>query len=427
MRLRLEIVFDAGALLLAKASFIGLRLVSLYLLANDFDRATFGMLALGMTVADLCRFLGDWGSDTFGLRLFSDPDAVSASRAYRVAIRARLASTCVALGSALVAVSIASPGLPVGVRLLICMTAATSLWLNLGVNWLQARQQLKAALPPIAVLGLLAIAAQVLLFWLQSSLGLRLAALVLSELLMAASVVAIATHVGHDGQFTTDALTPADLPLARWFRQTTPIALSTLLAVIYFRLDQIWVSRIAPATVLGDYALAARMIDPLMFVAVSLSSTLYARTSTVIMTGRPLMQVRPTALRMLRGMGSLAMVMAVGATAFALWGVPSLFPRYSGSTPFLCIGCLALVFRCMNLSLTAMMQAAGRYRVLMWLTLFNAASTVTFVAVGASLAGATGVAWGVALAEGLNFVIQVRLFNRIYSIASRSPAESAQP
>src|SRR5258707_8140885 len=70
---RTGLAFDSLALLIAKATFVGLRIIVLFLCASKLDRASFGSLSLAFTIAEISRYIGDWGTDTLALRRFSHP------------------------------------------------------------------------------------------------------------------------------------------------------------------------------------------------------------------------------------------------------------------------------------------------------------------------------------------------------------------
>ena len=78
------------------------------------------------------------------------------------------------------------------------------------------------------------------------------------------------------------------------------------------------------------------------------------------------------------------------------------------------IGSVMIIFRCINLSLTALIQAAGAYVAILRLTRFNLVLVPVLVVCGDRLAGVIGVAVGVALAEGINSAIQLRMFQGLY-------------
>jgi O-antigen/teichoic acid export membrane protein len=176
--------------------------------------------------------------------------------------------------------------------------------------------------------------------------------------------------------------------LGTWFAEATPIAWAALIATAYTRFDQFYIAHFAGGETLGNYTLAARVLEPCAFVAAAFASTIYARTSGIIMGKYDIASAHGIALRWL--------------------------PTFSGAVPLERIGSVMIIFRCINLSLTALIQAAGAYVAILRLTRFNLVLVPVLVVCGDRLAGVIGVAVGVALAEGINSAIQLRMFQGLY-------------
>lgn len=417
MHSRLHLALDAAALMLAKATFIGLRLLTLYLCAATLDRADFGTLALAFTTAEICRFVGDWGTDTWALRRFSHPDEAGARASLRWVTRLRLANSIVAGASAWVAIALLAPPSSPWQHAAIAATAVTSLWLNLGVNWMQAR----GALRPVA--GLLGAAglACALALGVAHQQGLpvtpRLLTLVGFEGLMALGVGLLAMRSRPATATTGDAARTAQpLPaatLARWWTDATPIALAALIALAYGRFDQFYVGRTASAEVLGDYTLAQRLVEPVLFVAVALTSTLYARASAFVQTHGLGADTRHYIWRWVR-LIALATAGACGVLGLlAAWLGPRALPQYSGALPFLGVALLCTVFRCVNQGMTAFIQALGAYHVMFRISIINAVVITLGILAAGTILGPLGAAVGVCVGEALNTVIQSRMLKKL--------------
>lgn len=414
MQSRLHLVLDALALLLAKATFIGLRLLALYLCAAQLDRATFGALALAFTTAEICRFVGDWGTDTWALRQFSNPDAAVAASRFDWVVRQRLAGSLVAALLAWFGIDLLAPQSTALQQGAITLTAVTSLWLNLGVNWLQAR----AALRPLA--GLLAIAggACAVMLWRGQGAGHSIEAQLVTlsgfETVMAMGVFGLTRRHQHRLTAKSTAVPPPPpLPVSAWWHASTPIALAALLAMAYSRFDQYYVGHTATAEVLGDYTLAQRLIEPVLFLMVALTSTLYVRASGWVMSQGLGASTARQVWRWVRliGFAAAAVGTLVGLACSVL--VPHWMPDYGGALPFLWIGAACTVFRCINLGLTAFIQATGAYRLMFGITVLSALSVTTAVLVLGHLFGPIGAALGVCLGEAVNTAVQIRSLRQI--------------
>lgn len=409
MQQRFQLFLDAAALLLSKATFIGLRLLTLYLCAAQVDRTVFGPIALAFTTAEMCRYLGDWGTDTWSLRQFAHPDAAGARACFEGVTRLRVASTAVAGALAWLAIAWLAPSLGAVEHGLIALTAATSLWMNLGVNWLQARGVLRQTTPLLLGLGGVAAVALLVLANGHAPPVRLLLVQTGAELLLVAGIVGLAWRHGRT------AARAWALNLPQWLRETTPIALAALLALGYGRLDQYVVSRIAGPAVLGDYTLAQRLVEPLLFVAAALSSTLYARASAVMHAQGRGSETRRYAWRWVRQVGMTALGLAVVGAGVLSWGAPHWLPQYTGLLPFLWLAFACTAFRCTNLALTAFIQASGEFGSMFRISIVNAVViTVAVLSLG-NILGPLGAALGVCLGEALNTCIQCLTLHRLLS------------
>lgn len=405
MQSRLHLALDALALLLAKATFIGLRLLTLYLCAAQLERPAFGALALAFTTAEICRYVGDWGMDTWSLRQFSDPNFATAQASLHWVMRVRIVGSLVAAVLAWAGIALLAPQPTSWQHLAIAATALTSLWLNLGVNWLQARSSLRPVAGLLSTAGLACAAALVAEHLHGATTETRLVTLIGFESLMAMGVLVLARRPAMT-QTDPSAVAGPPVTLKVWWHQATPIALAALVALAYGRLDQYYVSRTAEAGILGDYTLAQRLVEPILFVAAALSSTLYARACTFVMDHGVGPATRQYAWHWIKTIAVVATAAGIVLGGLFTWLGPKWLPQYTGTLPFLWLALLCTAFRCTNQSLTAFIQALGAYGSMFRISLINAATITTGVLAAGTIFGPLGAALGVCLGEAINTCIQ---------------------
>lgn len=400
MQGKLSLLIDAGALLVSKAALIGLRLLTLYLCAASIGRSEFGPLALSFTIAEISRFIGDWGGDTLSLRRFSDPDEAVAKACLIWFRRLRVLSSAVAFLCALSGiVFISGVGISAS-AFLIALTSVTSLWMNLGVNWLQARGKLRACVIPLVVLGGLASAGQLLAAHLAVEVFHRLLALLLSEVVLC---VCILWLVG----FRLSSVVKLETRFrAVWFADATPIALAALIALGYGKIDQFYIKYIGGVSILGDYSLANRMVEPFLFIAAALSSTIYARASALVLSEGVGPGLIAAVMKWLKAMACYAALVATGVGVLSIIVIPRVFPDYAGALVFIGIGLAALMFRSLNLCLTAFIQATGAYKAILKINILNCMLIMTTVVAMGHFIGPVGAALAVAIGELINTAIQ---------------------
>ena len=413
----LTLLLDVAALLVSKATFIGLRLLTLYWCASLSGSIEFGTLSLAFTVAEICRFVGDWGCDTLALRRFSRPDLGEAQQQLWQLLPLRVMSSLVAGTLALLIITqVVQTAVPMH-GWLIAATAVSSLWLNLGVNWLQARGELKSGAALLAVMALGTAAVLLHILRGQSSISQLLMVLIGSELLMAACLLALIAR----RQRLRFVLNHSQL--LDWLRQATPIALAAFIALAYGRFDFFFIKAQAPGQALGDYALANRMTEPCLFIAAALASTLYARAASRALVGDAGLQ--DMAWIWVRRVVSVAAVLGLLLFVVLPQFLAFRFPDYHQAPLFARFAALTLAFRCINLCLTAFIQATGAYGQMLRLSVFNMFLIALLVFALGGLWSAVGAAAAVAVGEMVNTVRQWRVLGRQLKL---SPATfSSQP
>lgn len=412
MQSRFHLAFDALTLLITKATFIGIRLLFLYLAATLLDRTEFGVLALAFTTAEICRYIADWGTDNWSLRMFSHTNWIVAANHLVWVMRLRLISSVVAIVLAWFAVGIIAPHLISLRHAGVVTTAVTSLWLNFGINWLQARSALKPAAMFTLVVGIACAIFLILGKISQNSVDQQFITLILSEIIMAIGVlVFVWRQIGLYGSWRYES----PIALNEWLKTVTPIAVATLVALAYSRIDQYFVGQIASPAVLGDYTLAQRTAEPVLFLLAAFASTIYVRVSAFVHAYGVSSAASRYAWRWigLIGIAAITICLLVGVI-FILFALPAL-SQYKEIMPFLWVALLCTIFRCINLCLTAVIQALGAYNYILRISVINAIVITFAVIVAGSLYGPMGAAVGVCAGEALNTCLQsVSLKNILY-------------
>lgn len=402
-------IFDAFALLITKATFIGLRLFVLYLLAASLDSASFAPIAFGFTIVEIVRFVTDWGVDTLSLRRFSTPDWGEASGHFRSVIRIKAGAAVLGFGLSLPLLIFGAGVANIVVAILLSLTVVTSLWLNLSVNWLQARGQLRRAAVYMAGLGLLALGVQFAAHWMELGTASRFALLLAFE---AAMVVLMSWFAWQD-------LSPIDSrhhwgTVGSWIGDATPIALATILALAYSRFDQIYIKTFYPLSVLGSYTLAFRLVEPVQFLMVSVTSTVYSRASRAIQNGDLISKIAQMAAKWIITILVSSVIFAFLAALVGRAYLPIYFKTYSLSVDFLVIVLLALPFRCMNLCVSAFIWSFDQYRIALKVNIANAICIAVMVIIFGHYFGYFGAAFAVTTGEIFNTIMQSTMLLRIF-------------
>ncbi|MGC3964394.1 MAG: hypothetical protein QM803_14050 [Rhodocyclaceae bacterium] len=393
--------FDSLSLLISKAAFIGLRLLTLFSLAFVLPKEVFGAISLAFTTAEICRFIADWGVDTWSLRQFSHPDLVLARTRFVQMIQMRLAASVLAFLIAWTAIGMVAPSFGRGAGTLIALLASTSLWLNISVNWLQARRRLGKASLSLFLAGTACGFVLLYMHFVRAPYVHSLAALIIFEV----SIVMVLFRLA----FKTEQVAPLAhrMRVFAVLKETTPIAVAVLFALAYGRLDIYFVSGHFDHKALADYSFANRLVEPVLFGAAALSSTLYARASNILQrdaadrAGFSVYAIGKIKL-VAKGAALLCVLLAIVMPVL----VRTFLPDYSSATVLIWIALLCTFFRCTNLAFTAIIQASGGYRTMMLISVFNGFSIITLIFVGGLAFGPGGTIAGVTLGESVNSLIQ---------------------
>lgn len=191
-------------------------------------------------------------------------------------------------------------------------------------------------------------------------------------------------------------------------RQGLPVGLMGAMVVLYFRLDNLIIFKFCGAAALGLYATASRIVEPLLMVPHSFSSTLYSFLSGRDDAG---MGTKVDFRSILRTMGPSYGFAVTAAVILIGAGHPFLahfFPRYLAAYPILRLLLMVLFVRTANVTLTAILCSMGRYSTLAKITAVILAINVGLAFLLIPRYGPWGAALSALLTESCNFLIQWR-------------------
>lgn len=403
-------IFDAFALLVTKATFIGLRLFVLYLLAASLDSASFAPIAFGLTIVEIVRFVTDWGIDTLSLRRFSTPDSGEASLRFRSVVRIKAAAAIVGfmLSMPLLVFGAAIPS--ISIAILLSLTVVTSLWLNLSVNWLQARGHLHHAAIFMAGVGLLALGMQ----FAAHLMGLGPASRFVMLIAFEAGMVALMSWFAWRKLLPIAPIHHVE-SIRSWIIDATPIALATILALAYSRFDQIYIKAFYSSDILGNYTLAFRLVEPVQFVMVSITATIYSRASRAIQSGDDIYIVARMSIKWILAISVSAIVFSITLAMLGRLYLPVYFEAYSLTPEFLYIVLLTLPFRCINLCLSAFIWSFNNYKTILKINLVNTFIIFLMVFCLGYSFGYFGAAFAIVIGEMINTAMQSNALWRIFN------------
>ena len=266
---------------------------------------------------------------------------------------------------------------------------------------------------PIILTNVVAIVAVAILFAIDRTVILGIAILPISE---AICVLILSRYFNHDLGFAKARVRlTAILAL---LRSSLPVAGTSIISMLYTRLDVLILSVFFDVAIIGYYGIAFRITEPFQLVTAALTASMYSHLSATLAIGRQ--DTRRIVRRY--GVGTVAygltscVLLVVFAPIIIRWQLPSYIP----AIPILYLLAIAVVFRTLNASLTSVIYAYGRF---VWIT---AAATWNLFLIGVLLwvlvpqLGVLGAPLALLIGEVANTLIQTLMVRRLLARESAS-------
>lgn len=376
------------------------RIAMLLLIARHFGPAAFGQLALVLAMVDVLKVAADLGVDTIMIRrLAAEPERAAALVDSVLALRLLL-STIGFLASP-VAFSLMYPQLPaLDLVLVVAVSVYTSLLTSTFVGYFQAQ----LAVPTIVTSNVLGVgvyvSATLLGLYLDLPLPVIVAAMPLGEV---ASLLLTSRLYRKRMRLRLEF----DRAIIRGvLRESVYVGVAGVIVVAYLRLDHLMLGWFLGDRTVGQYAVGYRLIEPFSLVFSSLSTSLYASLSRARVTAAP-GEVQRTVQR---AVGSTAVVALASAVLLYVFGgrlLRLIFPEYAGSIGVLAVLSWSVVFRAVNMQLTAVINSRGGFRAIMAITVANLLLSIGCQALFIPRYGLVGAAMAVVVVEAINMLLQL--------------------
>jgi O-antigen/teichoic acid export membrane protein len=362
-------VRNTAATVLARGAFGLARILFLLFVARAYAPVEFGQLALALPFLEMFRVVGDLGVDVASIRRFaSAPSGANQLFDNLMGLKLVLASVALVLMLGLYA---GLYGIERGFLLL--LAAAPSLYTtgltNAFVSYFQSQLKM-ARIVAAYVLGIVVFAALTIA---STQLSLPLVAVVAAIPLGELSTLVIlrnirraehAINVAFDRSLILDLL-----------RESLPVGITGVIVVVYLRLDNLLIAGMLGDVSVGEYAIAARIVEPFLLVFSSFSVSFYASLSSRWST-EPAADVWRGITRIV---ASIAMIGAVAAAALSLAAPPlvaQFWGEYSNSAGALAILGWTILPKAVNMQWTSILNSMGKFRIITVIAANNLALTV---------------------------------------------------
>ena len=379
------------------------RLTILFLIARVIAPSEMGLIVFAISVAEMGKVISDFGVDTFAIREYavrrSDP---SLSEVRTDVAATKIFSSLIVFGFVLIFYIINYPFLQAILGIVIALTIFTGVTTNYVINYFQSELRISAIVLPL-IIGNSVVTislAVMILFW---SNNLWVA---ITFPLVEATVSIIALY-----RFRTEHVAlKKKISINRVFsllQKTFPLGVTAIIIMLYTRLDILVLSRYVTSTEVGHYGLAFRLTEPFQLISASFAVTVFSHFSSLFVKNSE--QIKKQVIIYLGATLFYGLCTALILVTVAGYGIRHWLQEYVHSIPILQVLAVALIFRVLNSTLTAVIQASGRFRLITLLSIWNLFIIGTLFLLFVPQFNAIGAAMAILLAEAINTVIQIFL------------------
>ena len=377
------------------------RLGILLAIARAYGPQAFGRLSLAVSIVEILRAFSDFGIDTVSIRRF-----------VHTAPAGRRTELLPAIVGTKVLVSACFYGLSAGIvfclanhfELLVALIAGLAIVFSgvLGAfsSYLQSCLAMSGLVKSTFVSSAAAAMFAAVAIYKHTSLLLVIAALPFGDvlnLILFCLTSGLGLRTRFDLQQTFSLL-----------RESLPVGITSALVILYFRLDTVFVFKLAGAAALGLYSASFRIVEPALMIPNSFSTTAYAVLCSVPRSDQSFGQAIGVVWRtMWPAYAFVAGFSALGLLAGRLF-LGSISPMYLPGYPVLAVLSVTLLVRSLNMGLTAIFNARAMYSVVTRIAGMNLGLNLVSVFFLVEKFGAFGAACAALLTESINTIIQGR-------------------
>lgn len=392
-----SIIINSFATLIVRGTTLGTRVLAFILLAKIADQSVFGMLAFLMACTEIFRVIADMGLDNYTIKNISQ-----ARNEYDINHILSTAATQKYISALLIFLlyfsifKLSNPEWSSSYIALFGLMAISPMFLNFSVNYYLARQKLSKILPIIITTSIIIIAA-FMFFWLRKNVLLALCCVVVGEFITA--IILSRKIIKRHNIFR--------VPLKEIIKNVSchyAIGIAMLVAILYSRLDIIFIKYFFDDLNIAMYGFAQRLTEPALFIVGAFSANSYSLLSRYYLDGIDAFASRIKKVVMLFACIGILIVVVTMLSAWQI--VTHFYLNYIDVLPVIYLLCLAIIFKSVNLSLTSTILAMGDFQIMTYVSLVNLLLSVIFIYSFLSLFGLYGAALGVIAVESVNSVIQ---------------------
>lgn len=401
-RLVSPVLLNTLSLVLLRGVLTLSRMAVLLLLAYFVAPAQLGVIAFVVGIAEVAKVIADFGVSTLVIRDYTSINVLDQRRLMNVALTARIvcgiAAYICSIGFFFVTLGLEQ--LPIaGVVSLIILSG---LFVNLSVDYFQALLQINKVVWVVVGTNVVGFFFIVVTSLMGMSLVFVVSLLPLTEF--------ISGYLLFERLRRTVEFVPIFASFSKvinLLRRSVPLGVTTIIVLLYTRLDLVVLKSYLDEAALGYYAVAYRITEPFQLVAGAFAASVYSHVSAQL--GR-LGKANPVSILkwMLLG-GGYGIVSCFILIFCGNLLVPNILPMYTPALPIINFLAVAVIFRSFNPCLTSILLAYGRFAritiIALWNLLFGAILLIWLV----PSYGTVGAATALLVVEVSNTCIQLFL------------------
>lgn len=394
---KVSVLINSFATLIVRGTTLGVRVLAFILLAKIADQNIFGMLAFLMACTEIFRVIADMGLDNYTIKCISQArDKKEVDDILSKSATQKLLSAFLIFILYFSIFKYTNPDWSSVYITLFGLMAISPMLLNFSVNYYLARQQLNKIIVTIVSMTVV-ILGVFFIFWSQNAVLPALSSVVAGEFLTA---IVLAGRV-----FKRHSILWVSLKrVLNNLLQHYAIGIAMLVAILYSRLDIVFIKYFFKDISLAQYGFAQRITEPALFIVGAFSANSYSLLSRYFMEGMTFFASRiKKVVALFAGLGVLIVICTIVVSWFV---VNHFYPDYRSVLPVIYLLCIAIIFKSINLSLTSAVLAMGDFKVMTLVSFINLILSVIFIYLFLSLFGILGAALGVIVVESINSCMQ---------------------
>ncbi|WP_252145566.1 oligosaccharide flippase family protein [Yokenella regensburgei] len=394
---KISILINSFATLIVRGTTLGVRVLAFILLAKIADQSIFGMLAFLMACTEIFRVIADMGLDNYTIKCISQTqDEKEIDKILSKSMTQKLLSAVLIFLLYFSIFKYSNPEWPAIYISLFGLMAVSPMFLNFSVNFYLAQQKLDKII--VTIIGVtVVILAAFLVFWSQKAVLPALSCVVIGEFFTAA-ILGYKVFKKHNVLWVSLKRVVNNL------HRHYAIGIAMLVAILYSRLDIVFIKYFFQDISLAQYGFAQRITEPALFIVGAFSANSYSLLSRYYMEGMQFFAIRiKKVIALFFCLGVLIVALTIAVSWFV---VNHFYQDYLPVLPVIYLLCIAIIFKSVNLSLTSAVLAMGDFKVMTWVSFVNLTLSVIFIYLFLHLFGIFGAALGVIAVESINSCMQ---------------------